>query len=477
MKKSWKGILAATLTIVVSVGMGACGKSSDAGSQTAQVQSVGDLCGIATMLGTDRFSGVVTSGKEKTITRDSSRKIGQVCVSKGDDVAEGQILFIYDAQSTKDDLEKAQLELQQMQNTLTARQAERNQLAADKKKAKATEQLDYNIQIAEADTDIREQQYNIGLKQKDIDKLNTLLTNLDVKAPFAGRVESIGSTGDDSKAGDASGDLATTDAMSTAADTGSDSSTGTGFIKIVETDQVRVKGTVNEMQMGMVAKDMSMIIRSRTDNTKTWTGTVESIETNSPEADNNTDMMYDGGTDTSNQSSKYAFYVSLPNHDGLLIGQHVYIEPDMGQGDASSQEIRLSASFIQDADKDPWVWAEDAKGLLEKRSVKLGDYDSAADTCVVTEGLTADDFIAYPDDSYTVGMPCVEGTDEAADSTMSFDGYGGDVMSGAVMGEGMDAMSDGSYAYGEDASASGMETAEGAADDGTVIGGANGAVG
>ena len=39
----------------------------------------------------------------------------------------------------------------------------------------------------------------------------------------------------------------------------------------------------------------------------------------------------DGGSDVST-ASKYPFYVTLDSSDGLLMGQHVYIEPDHGQG-------------------------------------------------------------------------------------------------------------------------------------------------
>lgn len=475
MKRNLMGIMTVFTAALMIFSVSGCGSSAGKSEKTAPVQNVGELCGISTELDADRFTGVVTSGKEKTVARDADRKIGEVYVKKGDDVAEGQILFIYDATSTNNDLEKAQLELQQMQNTLSAKQAERAQLVQDKKKAKDSEQLNYTLQIAEADTDIREQQYNIGLKEKDIEKLKNLLINLDVKAPFAGRVESVGSV--DGSGTGADGNLTTADIDTMSAEDGSDDSTGssggTGFIKIVETDQVRVKGTVNEMQMSSVFKDMPVVIRSRVDDAKTWKGTVESVETGSPESDSNA-SMYAGGGDTSNQSSKYAFYVSLPEHEGLMIGQHVYIEQDMGQTESASAEIKLAASFINDVDQNPWVWAEDSKGLLEKRSITTGNYDSADDTWVVTGGIKADDFIAYPDDSYTVGMPCTEEkeTPEADSSAAYMEGDvmsgaamgegidGGDVMSGAAMGEGVDLPADNGAAAAE------AETADGT--DGTV---------
>ena len=46
-------------------------------------------------------------------------------------------------------------------------------------------------------------------------------------------------------------------------------------------------------------------------------------------------------------------------------------------------------------DSAPWVWAQNVKGKLEKRSLTLGDYDAEMDTYVVTDGLTADDSAVY----------------------------------------------------------------------------------
>ena len=60
-----------------------------------------------------------------------------------------------------------------------------------------------------------------------------------------------------------------------------------------------------------------------------------------------------------------------------------------------------------DADSNPFVWAQDSRGRLEKRSVTLGEYDEMMDTYVVENGLTPEDYIAFPDESLAVGMTCV----------------------------------------------------------------------
>ena len=144
--------------------------------------------------------------------------------------------------------------------------------------------------------------------------------------------------------------------------------------------------------------------------------------------------------------------MELDSSDGLLLGQHVYIEPDLGQSD-SPTGIQLPAGFINDADASPWVWAQGSNGKLEKRSVTLGEYNGELDTYAVTDGLTASDYIAYPDDTLKAGMSCVtydESTFEPADDSATtpggdMDGMDGmDGMTGGMDGmDGMDGMTGG----------------------------------
>ena len=115
-------------------------------------------------------------------------------------------------------------------------------------------------------------------------------------------------------------------------------------------------------------------------------------------------------------SSKYPFYVALDTSDGLLLGQHVYIEPDYGQdAEQDASAINLPSYFINDPDGKPWVWAQSSKGKLEKRDLKLGEYNADTDTYPVLDGLTAEDYIAFPDESLKAGMTCVTYDDATFD--------------------------------------------------------------
>ncbi len=79
-----------------------------------------------------------------------------------------------------------------------------------------------------------------------------------------------------------------------------------------------------------------------------------------------------GSSDDQTSSSTYPFYVNLDSSDGLMLGQHVYIEADEGQ-DEEKSGIWLNDYFIVDADTDnPYVWVSGDNNKLEKRSVVLG---------------------------------------------------------------------------------------------------------
>ena len=84
----------------------------------------------------------------------------------------------------------------------------------------------------------------------------------------------------------------------------------------------------------------------------------------------------------------------------------------------------MPSCYIVDADGNPYLWAQGKNEKLEKRSVTLGVYDEMMDTYEVLSGLTAEDYIAFPDDTLKPGMSCVaydEGTFIPEDSGDYFD--------------------------------------------------------
>lgn len=354
-----------------------CGKSSKG---KASVESVSMICGLSGVGQADRFAGVVSAQGETKVEKDDSRQVASVAVKTGDEVKKGQTLFTYDQTQAQLDLEKAQLELEQMKSTLSAKQEEKARLERDKSNVSADQQLQYDLEIREATAAILEQQYNITLKEKEVQRLGNSVGSADVTSPVDGRVQAVNENGGTDSNGKA-----------------------LPFMTIVETAGFRVKGYVNENNASALSKGAEVLVRSRV-GSDVWKGSVSSIDWKNPTTGSNQNTM-DGGSDVST-ASKYPFYVTLDSSDGLLMGQHVYIEPDHGQGQRQ-EGIHLPAYYINDADTSPWVWAQDKNGKLEKRSLTLGTYEEDLATYPVESGLAAEDYIAFPDETLAVGMTCV----------------------------------------------------------------------
>lgn len=380
MKKFAVIALAAVMLLSVLAG---CGASAEG---EASVQSVSMICGLGSTGLVDRFAGMVTSQSETQIKKNDNATVDAIKVKVDQEVKEGDALFTYDMSQAKLDLEKAQLELEQMQNELASKKEEKEQLEKDKNAASSDKQMQYTLEIRQVTTDILEKEYNISLKAKDIEKLQSTVKNVTVTSPVAGRVKAINENGGTDQNGNP-----------------------LPFMTIVETSGFRVKGYVNENNAAALREGTEVIIRSRVSD-QTWKGSVDTVDWNNPVQQQS---YYDSDTSL---SSKYPFYVTLDEGDGLLLGQHVYIEPDYGQEDEQdASAINLPSYFISDPDGKPWVWAQSSKGKLEKRDLKLGEYNADTDTYPVLEGLTAEDYIAYPDESLKAGMACVTYDDATFD--------------------------------------------------------------
>ena len=363
-----------------------CGAQTD--GEAAAVQSVSALCGYGSSGTVDRFAGVISPQSQVSINKDENQTVEELKVEVGDEVSEGDVLFTYDAEEAELELERGKLELEQLKNSLTSKQAQKESLEKDKKSAGKDQQLSYSLEIQEAEADIQETNYNITLKQKEIEKLEASCSNLDVTSPINGVVSAINSSGETDDYGNAK-----------------------AYITITETGSYRVKGYVNENNANDLYEGISVIIRSRLDNETIWHGTITSIDWEDPASASDSNVYY-YSSDSSEEttiSNKYPFYVELDNIEGLLLGQHVYIEPDYGQAEEVDETIvKLSSYYLCDTDSSAWVWAENKNGKLEKRKVTLGEYDEMLDSYIVESGLTVDDYIAFPTDELKEGMVCTE---------------------------------------------------------------------
>ena len=398
-----KRVFAAILTGAMALGLLAgCGGSGTTG-ESVSVQSVSMIAGAGAVGLADRYAGKVVAGESVDIKRDSDKTVLETYVSEGDMVQAGDLLFTYDTEAMQLSLDKMYLEKESEELKIASAQSEIKELEAQKAKAKSSQQLTYTLQIDTRNADIREAEYNIALKERDIAAMEAALLNAEVVAPISGRVMTVDETGSSY-----SNPYAYYGG-------GEDESTGISFITITDVTRLRVEGNINEMNVFALEEGMGMLIRSRLDESVTWAGTLSYIDWENPSSGNNNNMYYYGEEDEMTSSSEYPFYIELQDTEGLLMGQHVYIEPD--KGDEASAEptgpMLPSWYIVFDEDGNAYVWAADNRDKLEKRSVTLGIYDEMTDCWEIAEGLTLTDYIAFPEEDLTPGA-AVEKYDESS---------------------------------------------------------------
>jgi len=321
----------------------------------------------------ERFAGVVVSENVVEISRDSSKRIEELYVAVGQEVKAGDKLFSYDSDELELALEKTQLEVEKMTNEQVTYT---EQLEKLEKKLKNTwnesDKVRLTLEINTLKTTMMENEYNLKSKDKEITTLQEMLSNIDITAPVDGTIRKVDEEGQ----------------------TGS-------YITIQQSGAYRVQGMINEMSMnGSLMPGSRVQVFSRVSD-QTWMGTVTAINT-ADASQNNGDMWNNYGVmDTMTLSSSYVFDVELDNVEGLLLGQHVYIELYMEQ--MPMEGVWIPESFLMDLamneetfEMTAAVWAENAGGKLERRAVTLGMYDGMTGCYEILSGITAEDYLADP---------------------------------------------------------------------------------
>ena len=373
MKK--KALIAMVLLVSIAAGLAGCG--SDATG--VYVQSVAQLSSVGAIAPGDRFAGIVVSENVTEIQKDTDKTVDEVLVKEGDDVVQGQELFCYDMEQLQLNLDKQKLELEQLKATIENYKSQIEDLEKDAKNAWGSDKLQYTIQIQSTQIDLKEAELNLQAKEREVAQSEMLMENAVVVSPVTGRVTAINESGYDNYGNPLA------------------------YITIQQTGSFRVKGTLGELQRGGIMEGNRVRVVSRTDETVFWLGTVTLVDYESPTQENENAMYYGMSTDSMTASSKYPFYVELDSTEGLLLGQHVYMELDIPEQEQSAA-VRISSAFIcYDEDGATYVWAE-RSGKLEKRFVTLGEYNFMTDMQEILDGLTEQDYIAFPDPEL-----CVEG--------------------------------------------------------------------
>ena len=355
------------------------------------MQSVEVLSNMGGIAPGDHFLGLVVSEHVTEIKKDSDKAVKELLVKEGDDVRKDQELFRYDTDELQLNYDKKCLELEQLKATIENYKTQIEDLKKDEARATGSAKLQYTIQIQSMQVDLKEAELNLVAKEKEVAQSETMLENVTVVSPVTGRVTGVNENGYDNYGNPLA------------------------YITIQQAGSFRIKGTLGELQRGGIVEGSRMKIVSRTDENVFWFGTVTLVDYESPSQGNDNNIYIGGVEDPMSSSSKYPFYVELDSSEGLLLGQHVYLELDAGE--EASAALSISSAFVCfDENGNAYVWAE-KNGKLEVRPVVTGEYNFMLDTMEILEGLTEEDYIAFPNEEL-----CVEGAPTTHDEPVAEEG-------------------------------------------------------
>lgn len=355
----------------------------------------------------ERFGGEVEPQATLEVELESERTVKECYVKEGDEVKEGDRLFVYDTQEAEDSLAQAEIDIERAKADIEVAEETIASLKRQQANASADDQLAYTTEILTQQNEIKTNEYNIKTKELEMEQLQETIDSAVVTAEMGGVVQSIA---DPNSSG-----------------VSYDSGSSNAYITILDTGAFRIKGSINEQNLDQISEGMEMIIHSRVDSSLTWQGMISEIDTDRAE-EQDSSMMYMGyGAD----SSSYAFYVELESSEGLILGQHVYMEENRGQLE-EKDGLWLEEYYLFFEGEQAYVWLANEDNELEKHPVTLGEYDEEAMKYEVTEGLSQEDYIAMPFDGLEEGSPVIyndyasgsgglTGTDSLMDDGMTTD--------------------------------------------------------
>lgn len=395
------GIIAGVILIAVIAFLVIRG-TSRIGGEAVYVEQISELMGLGSADGTiGRYAGVVESQQTTDVKSDTNMSVNSVKVEAGKQVKKGDTLFTYDLSTIKTQLSQKQLEYDQKSAEIEDAKSSIKEYKSSRSQASTErEKLSYTVQIKEEENNIKSIEYQQKSLNSEIKSLEKATKNTKVKAGMDGIIKSV-------KTDDG-------------ADSAEDSSSQV-TITIMATGSYRVKAKVNEQNVSEVESAQGMLVYSRVNPEQFWKGTKTTIDydgtlsgTASAEGETaDTEEVAEDGEGTADDtktSTSYTFYVELSSTEGLLLGQHVYVETDHGQSSVK-QGVWLDESYICDIESDPYVWSE-KDGELKKTPVKLGEYDEELKEYEIQTGLKREDYVAFPAEEYKEGMAAERSTSE-----------------------------------------------------------------
>lgn len=351
------------LGLCLILGLSGCGEKT-----YVPVVRVDSLTSAA--LAADQFSGVVVSDNSVAVACEAGKTVAELLVKEGEKVTEGQKLFSYDSDELELSLDKQELDLDRLEAEIKEIKEQITEVEKELKSAKDDTKTQLNIQLRQLETELTQATYDQEDLETEIAYTKKMLKNIDIKSPIEGTVRSINLDNPDE------------------------------YIVIQQSGAYRIKGLLNEMNMGLGLMAGSYVeIVSRLDPNQIWTGVVDMVDYENAEQ-NSYDSMYYYSSSMSSSSS-YPFYVSLDSTEGLLLGQHVYIRLAVERPDPEA--VYIPENYLMDllysnetGATTASVWAVGEDGKLEKRTITLGQFDMNTGSYQVLEGLEFFDYIADP---------------------------------------------------------------------------------
>ncbi len=365
MKKKWM-IFSVVLLFLIGAGigvyMGTPSISKNKREQAVSVQSVAVITGYAKEEALrDRYLGILSQEDAVVVYLDDGREKGGFLVAAGDHVNTGTVLAVYDNSGLLLEKEQLELDMEQMELTLDNLYLQIRTLKNDREQASGSDREGYNLQILNIQSQAEQSEYDLKLKERELETLEKKLEEDQIVSPCEGIVTEI-----DENA---------------------------GSISILAEGAYELSFTVSEEELERFQTGMTLYITDR-DGKNSCEGTVSRIEAGNPQ------------TGDGEKKTRYPVCAVLEYAEGFLNGQHVYAEI-AGEEEQETENafLLLPEGYIEEEEEKPWVWAVGENGTLQKRQITLGAYNDRNHAYEVTGGLSMTDYLAWPAASLKEGMP------------------------------------------------------------------------
>lgn len=164
---------------------------------------------------------------------------------------------------------------------------------------------------------------------------------------------------------------------------------GQPFLVVSGQDQFLIRGSISENYLSDIHVGDSITAMSY-ENGMTYSATISEISTYP--LDSNSGMWYGGGN---SNSSNYEFTAIADNAEGLTNGMYLEITLNI-PGSASTDALYLYTAYLREDDGGRYVMKAGLDNRLHKQYLQLGTSIYNGQYYEVKDGLTMNDYIAFP---------------------------------------------------------------------------------